>query len=112
MDIEVTKRKTQEKLAIPHPVVQKIVEYEFELGNMIDEANSFLEGKCLVFDEINSERELEDDNINQNRLFMVKDKLKEINEKFMNIDDQWVDLTSQKNDILTVQSDMYKLKSR
>ncbi|XP_060867230.1 dynein regulatory complex protein 1-like [Metopolophium dirhodum] len=105
----VAKRKFQQKMIIQPPVVKKIENSEFELSNLIEELNNFIEGKCLIFHTNEYEREWIDKNVNQDRLSEVKNTLIEINKKCMDIDDKFK-ITSNKEDILVIQEDIVSLK--
>lgn len=103
------KRKLQEKMVIPQPVVEKIEENEFELGNMIDEALHFLKGKYLVLNENERERLLTADNVYRNSVSNVNDALKKINNKFIEINDKWK-TTSEKDDKLVKHEEIGALR--
>jgi len=107
----VAKRKFQQKMIIQPPVVKKIENSEFELGKIIEELNNFIEGKCLIFDTNEYEREWLDKNVNQDRLSEVKNKLIEINKKCMDVNDK-LKKTSNKEDTLVIQEDIISLKSK
>jgi len=107
----VANRKLQQKMIIQPPVVKKIENSEFELGNIIEELNNFIEGKCLIFHTNEYEREWIDKNVNQDRLSEVKNTLIEINKKCMDIDDKFKKI-SNKEDILVIQEDIVSLKSK
>ncbi|KAE9523356.1 hypothetical protein AGLY_016304 [Aphis glycines] len=105
----VAKRKCQQKMIVQQPVVDKIENSEFELGNIMEELNNFIEGKCLVFHTNEYERECNDKN--QERLSEVKNTLIEINKKCMDIYDEF-EKTSNKEDILVIQEDIVSLKKK
>jgi len=107
----VAKRKFEQKMIIQPPVVKKIENSEFELGNIIEELNNFIEGKCLIFHTNEYEREWMDKNVNQDRLSEVKNKLIEINKMCMDIDNN-LKKTSNKEDTLVIQEDIVSLKSK
>jgi len=96
---------------IPNPVIEKIESNEFELGNLMNEANKFIEGKYLIFDKNECEQKLINHNKNQNRVFEVKKKVDKINYKFMEIDSKWEE-TSMKEDILVIHDDIFTLRSK
>lgn len=103
------KRKLQKKMVIPHPVVEKIEENEFELGNMIDEVLHFIEGKYLVVNENERKRLWTADNVYQNSVYNVNDALKKINNKFIEINDKWK-TTSEKDDMLVKHEEIGALR--
>jgi len=107
----VAKRKHQQKMIVQQPVVDKIENSEFELGNIMEELNNFIEGKCLIFDTNEYERKWNDKNVNQERLTEVKNTLIEINKKSMVIYNE-LEKTSNKEDILVIHEDIVSLKSK
>jgi len=96
-------------MIVQQPVVDKIENSEFELGNIMEELNNFIEGKCLVFHTNEYEREWNDKN--QERLSEVKNTLIEINKKCMDIYNKF-EKTSNKEDVLVIQEDIVSLKSK
>lgn len=96
---------------IPNPVIEKIETNEFQLCNLMDEANKFIEGKYLFFYKNECENKLINHNANQNRLSEIKKKIVEINNKFMEIDGKWEE-TSIKEDILVIHDDIFTLRSK
>lgn len=98
-------------MIIPNPVIEKIKNNEFELGDLIDKANKFIGGKCLVFYQNDCERKSLNYNENKERLFEVKNTVNIINKKFMEIDSKWKE-TCMKEDILVVHDDIYTLRSK
>lgn len=98
-------------MIIPSTVVEKIENNELDLGNMIEEANKYMEGISLVFDQNEKKRELTNDAMSQNRLLELKIILNEINNKFMEIEDSW-EKTIAKEDVLVMRDDIFSLKSK
>lgn len=109
VEINEAKQKLKKKMIIPQPVVDKIEKYEFELGNMIDEALHFIEGKYLVLNQIEYGRALAADNFYQNSVSEVNEKLKNIHSKFIEINDEWK-ITSEKEDKLVKQEDINTIR--
>lgn len=98
-------------MLIKRPVIEKIEENEFLLGEMIETVVNSLEGMSLVFTQNEAEYKWNNEKVTQILLFKIKQSLDQINEQFLEIYEKW-ERTIQKEDSQEMKEDFLVLKGK